>query len=279
MNEDGSSKTPTTEVTKAMSSFAFFQKLRQSAIKEDMIRNEQDTALGAVMQQVSARWKALPVSERAEYDQMAAEDRERFNIETAARDAEFLEMQEEKRRQNATTNFDSRARNSTLAMTDATLTKSEAPKRKRVVTEEEKKSRERSKQAKADEERRIDVQHKVISDSKSEQAEARLKYLLSQSDIFSHFGLKGKSEAKASTPSKDKKDRDRDRKKDRKGVVYDELDDDERALMEDAGADSDDEGRGSGAGKGKQQVLLRQPSIISGGEMRCDTAAAVTVCL
>lgn len=257
----------TTEVAKASSSYMFFQKLRMSAIKEELIRNEQDSSLGAVMTQVSVRWKALSDSERAEFDQMAAKDRERFDRETAQRDAEFLEMQEERRRQNATTSFDNRARNSTLAMTDAAITKSEAPKRKRVVTEEEKQAREKSKQNKAEEERRIDIQHQEITDSKSEQAEARLKYLLSQSDIFSHFGLKAASKDEPASCSK-KEERDRDRKKDRKGVVYDELDDDERALMEEAGDDSDDEGGKAKAAKGKSQVLLRQPSIITGGDMR-----------
>ena len=263
-SSNASSSGPTTEVTKAMSSYQFFQKLRMTAIKEEMVRNEQDTALGAVMTHLSARWKALSDSERDEYDQMAKEDRERFNLETARRDAEFLQLQEEKRRLNATTNFDSRARNSTTVLTDAAISKSEAPKRKREVSESEKRAREKLKQEKAEKERRINAQHQDITDSKSEQAEARLKYLLSQSDIFSHFGLKGQK----------KEERDRDRKKERKGVVYDELDDDERALMEDAGGDdSEDEASASGftssgAGKGKQQVLLRQPSIISGGEMR-----------
>jgi hypothetical protein len=271
-SSSSSAAAPTTEVTKAMSSYQFFQKLRMTDIKEEMVRNEKDTGLGAVMTQLSARWKSLTDTERDVYDQMALKDRERFNQETMKRDAEFLEMQEEKRRQNAATNFDNRARNSTMAMTDAAITKSEAPKRKRVVTEEEKRARERTKSAKADEERRVNVQHQVITDSKSEQAEARLKYLLSQSDIFSHFGLKGQKQEEDHAVSK-KEERDRDRKKDRKGVVYDELDDDERALMEEAGDDSDDEGsalsKGSGAGKGKQHVLLRQPSIITGGEMRC----------
>jgi len=270
-SSNASSSGPTTEVTKAMSSYQFFQKLRMTAIKEEMVRNEQDTALGAVMTHLSARWKALSDSERDEYDQMAKEDRERFNLETARRDAEFLQLQEEKRRLNATTNFDSRARNSTTVLTDAAISKSEAPKRKREVSESEKRAREKLKQEKAEKERRINAQHQDITDSKSEQAEARLKYLLSQSDIFSHFGLKGQKEEP--TLSK-KEERDRDRKKERKGVVYDELDDDERALMEDAGGDdSEDEASASGftssgAGKGKQQVLLRQPSIISGGEMR-----------
>ena len=271
-SSNASSSGPTTEVTKAMSSYQFFQKLRMTAIKEEMVRNEQDTALGAVMTHLSARWKALSDSERDEYDQMAKEDRERFNLETARRDAEFLQLQEEKRRLNATTNFDSRARNSTTVLTDAAISKSEAPKRKREVSESEKRAREKLKQEKAEKERRINAQHQDITDSKSEQAEARLKYLLSQSDIFSHFGLKGQKKEEPTLSKKE--ERDRDRKKERKGVVYDELDDDERALMEDAGGDdSEDEAsasgfKSSGAGKGKQQVLLRQPSIISGGEMR-----------
>jgi len=38
--------------------------------------------------------------------------------------------------------------------------------------------------------------HDELKESRAQQAEARLKYLLSQSDIFSHFGLgKGKATA------------------------------------------------------------------------------------
>mmetsp|Transcript_11483 Transcript_11483/g.18741 ORF Transcript_11483/g.18741 Transcript_11483/m.18741 type:complete len:1481 (+) Transcript_11483:112-4554(+) len=266
--ENTTSSSSTTEITKALSSFGHFQKLRTNAIKEELARNEQDHSMGAIMTALSARFKALTDDEKAEYDDLAAKDKDRFNHETALRDAEYLAIQEERRRQNATTSFDSRARNSTIAMTDAAISKAEAPKRKRVVTEAEKEARERTKQAKAEEERRINVQHDAISESKSAQAEARLKYLLSQSDIFSHFGLKG-SQKTEEAPTPSKAERDRDRKKDRKGVVYDELDDDERALMEDAGGDSDSEEDKKSAGKkGKQQALLRQPAIITGGELR-----------
>ena len=262
-----SGATATTEVTKALSSFGHFQKLCTQSVREELQRAEQDHAMGAIMTALSARYKALSPSEKAVYDDLAAADKERYAKETAQRDAEFLAIQEERRRQNATTSFDSRARNTTVAMTDAVLSKTDAPKRKRVVTEDQKQAREKTKQAKAEEERRIDVQHQEITDSKSVQAEARLKYLLSQSDIFSHFGLKA---AKKEEPTTSKKEeRDRDRKKDRKGVVYDELDDDERALIEDAGDDSDEESEKKPATTTRKgHVLLRQPSIITGGEMR-----------
>ena len=48
--------------------------------------------------------------------------------------------------------------------------------------------RDEKRAAKAEEESRIQEQHQEIKDSKEAQVEARLKYLLSQSDIFSHFG-------------------------------------------------------------------------------------------
>ena len=255
-----------TEVTKSMSSFQFFQKLRMATIREELVRTEQEADMASVMRHLSARWKSLSDEERAEFDDMAARDKERFLQETAQRDEEYLALQEERRRQNATTTFDHRARSTTLAKTDAVISKSEAPKRKREISEADRQARDKVKQAKAEEQRRIDEQHDDIAKSKAAQAEARLKYLLGQSDVFSHFGLKASTPQEA-TPSK-KEERDRDRKRDRKGVVYDELDDDELALMKEAGADSDDDSDSGKLKIGPQHVLTRQPSIITGGEMR-----------
>lgn len=50
-----------------------------------------------------------------------------------------------------------------------------------------------------------DANHKALEENKVAQAEARLKYLLSQSDMFAHFGVgggsKGSSKSKSSNSS------------------------------------------------------------------------------
>lgn len=95
----------------------------------------------------------------------------------------------------------------------------------------------------------------------------RLKYLVSQSDIFSHFGqMKGPAPAAKDTKESEGKGR---RGKagggGRRGAASDELDEDEQAILKEA-EDEDEEGGGSG--KVMNTILLKQPTCISGGAMR-----------
>jgi SWI/SNF-related matrix-associated actin-dependent regulator of chromatin subfamily A member 5 len=56
-----------------------------------------------------------------------------------------------------------------------------------------------SKEQKAREKAAYDANHRALEENKIAQAESRLKYLLSQSDMFAHFGVgKGTSNSKAS---------------------------------------------------------------------------------
>ena len=89
----------------------------------------------------------------------------------------------------------------------------------------------------------------------------RLKYLLNQSDIFSHFGVGSKTGQAivSSAPSANiTKSRGR-----RSTTALDEMDDDERAMAEAAGGDDDNDDE-----KVKETIMLRQPSCVSGGTMR-----------
>jgi hypothetical protein len=87
----------------------------------------------------------------------------------------------------------------------------------------------------------------------------RLKYLLSQSDIFSHFGL-GEGKPAVSSVTKPGKCGQRHS---RSSGTFDEMDDDERAMAKATGND-DDEAEAESTGT----VLLRQPSCVNGGAMR-----------
>lgn len=112
----------------------------------------------------------------------------------------------------------------------------------------------------------------------------RLKYLLSQSDIFSHFGNnKGKASAGAGSAvaAESKKAEGQPEKTKRRGRPpgsangtsskdkdnFDEMDEDEKAIAREIGAD-DDETAESAVAQQKNTVLLKQPSCISGGQMR-----------
>ena len=101
--------------------------------------------------------------------------------------------------------------------------------------------------------------------------QSRLKYLLSQSDIFSHFGVGGgKAKADSSSSSSSSSSASaaggkisRGRRSNNALNSLDEMDDDERAMAKAAGDDDEDAGE-----QPQATVLLRQPACISGGAMR-----------
>lgn len=119
-------------------------------------------------------------------------------------------------------------------------------------------------QARNEEESSMRAQHAAVKEERARQAEARLKYLLSQSDIFAHFGA-GKSSLKstaASTLSQEASGR----RSHRTAAVSDDLDEDEKALL------NEEEGEEE-APSTRNTMLLKQPSIVSGGQMRFDDAS------
>ena len=95
----------------------------------------------------------------------------------------------------------------------------------------------------------------------------RLKYLLNQSDIFSHFG-NGKG-GPMPEKSSDKKPDGEKGKRGRRAMRqsgFDEMDEDEQAIAREIGSDEDE--AGSSATSSAATVLLAQPSCIAGGAMR-----------
>lgn len=86
----------------------------------------------------------------------------------------------------------------------------------------------------------------------------RLKYLLSQSDIFSHFGAtKGYKNSNADTDSG------------RKAAGGEDMDEDEHAMAGEIG-EGDEEGTTSSP---HFVALTKQPSIITGGTLRYHTSS------
>lgn len=147
-----------------------------------------------------------------------------------------------------------------LARTEATVVKSES-RRSRVISEEEMQRKEAKKKAKNDLDEAVRAQHAELKASKAEQAEARLKYLLSQSDIFSHFGLSGGKKKVDNTPASPESPRHRGRA----AAVEADLDEDELAML---GEEAEEEEDNSAARSGHSVMLQRQPSVITGGTMR-----------
>jgi hypothetical protein len=124
----------------------------------------------------------------------------------------------------------------------------------------------------------------------------RLKYLLSQSDIFSHFGAvktdttgsgnapagkiggsaslskagSANNLAKSASATNVSKSGRRNR------AASEELDEDEKAMVREE--DDDEENDGEDDTVGKHAVLRVQPSSITGGKMRCASVCSLCTC-
>lgn len=112
--------------------------------------------------------------------------------------------------------------------------------------------------------RHLTLSYLIQSDSILSYLITRLKYLLGQSDIFSHFGVGGGKPSSSATAAASAAAAGPAKRGRRPAAQADEMDDDEKAMAKAAGGE--DEGDEDGAPQGT--VLLRQPSSVSGGQMR-----------
>lgn len=215
-----------------------------------------DANVGAITAAVSAKWRSLSVEDRSKYEALASEDKTRADAEKARRDLEFLAEQEERRKKNTVLSSDTRMRGSTIQQTDAFQIEE---KKTRVVSQRERDRHDQNRRAREAETSVRNQQLDELKRNRAEQAEARLKYLLSQSDIFSHFGVGNKAAAmvdESSMPPPSGKSR-----SDRRGAATEELDEDEIAIMN----QEDDVEEKAPA---QHHTLDVQPSWVSGGQMR-----------
>eukprot|EP00606_Chrysophyceae_sp_TOSAG23-5_P000848 GSChrysophyteH2.ASY1.ANO1.520.1 assembled CDS len=241
-------------ITKPKSAYQYHSQIRCPVIKDNLIAEGKNASMGIVVQTVASIWRAMSLEDKQLYLDMAAKDRERYNDECAQRDAEAFAEQEARRKNNAITGFStSRMRNSTMASTEVTERQQSAPKRKREESQASKEDKTRRRKERKEELQAVEMQMRDIEASRMEQVEARLKYLLSQSDIFAHFGA-GSSSSSSSSSSSQNKDANTKEPKRRSRRSSTALDEDERDFL----GDEMDEG----------QQLLSQPSIITGGTLR-----------
>mmetsp|Transcript_9123 Transcript_9123/g.8154 ORF Transcript_9123/g.8154 Transcript_9123/m.8154 type:complete len:1404 (-) Transcript_9123:63-4274(-) len=236
----------TYEIIKPLSAYHHYSKHNTSVIKDELLKEGKDASIGVVVSIVAAKWKTISEEEKKIYESMAFEDKERYNRECAIRDQQVLALQEEKRKMNSLTETSTKMRTTTIATTDA-VTQNLNNKRKREISDKEKELKEERKQIKLQEEKAIKKQHDVLKEERVKQAEARLKYLLGQSDIFAHFGSGGKANASKISSKEEPKGRNR-------RASVEEVDEDEKALIEDE--------------EKQPTILLKQPSLVSGGPMR-----------
>lgn len=85
-NSNGNSSAP---LKSATSAYAYFQSEQYSNHKDEFA----ELAFGQAGAEISRRWRALDAPGRAKFDKLAAADRERYQRECDARDAEVADRQ------------------------------------------------------------------------------------------------------------------------------------------------------------------------------------------
>ena len=229
------------------------------------------------MKELSTRWKALSKTDREPFFQLEAEDRERFQQESALADAEAFADQE-KRRDNLVAKDgegvsmrgerkkiaeeremveDDRKRRK--ARIEADTDPEILAERRRVKQQKKQEALERQKKRDGEEQKLKARHNKLDKDAKKKQAK-RLEYLLGQSSIFGKL-QSGKGSAKDAAEEDDKKAegyvphhlRGGDKKKSKSKKK------EEVPVPEGEGGDSEDE---------KLVFLSKQPDCIKFGNLK-----------
>ena len=182
------------KVNRAKSAYVFFQTAKSSEIKRDLEQSGQESDFAAVQRETAARWRDLTASQKSEYTDKATKDKARERKENDARDKEFEKQQAAKRAAQSESTDGMRERK------PSQQAKEHKAVQHRELTKEQKAEKEARRKEKQE---KLDIQaqqQKELDTEKSKAAEARLKYLLSQADIFSHFGVS--KEKKQNSPTK-----------------------------------------------------------------------------
>lgn len=118
----------------AVNAFAFFQRENQAKIRADLESKGEPHALGDVQKVVAMQWRALDESTRARFDEMAAQDKIRFDREQGEKDRLAEEESARKRKEREEVVLESRMRE--RRVDEEAEAKPRAAPRKRELTEE-----------------------------------------------------------------------------------------------------------------------------------------------
>ena len=160
-------------------------------------RSVETSVLQVMAGQLSARWKALTDTERQKYLDMEAEDRERFQRESAEADAEAAALVEARQRAQTVQEGEEHTARGARAKAQANREEKEARRQARMeamdpevlaererLREEQRRETAERRKKKAAEEALLAKQHNKLDKEASKKAASRLDYLLKQSSIF-----------------------------------------------------------------------------------------------
>ncbi|KAH8090058.1 helicase [Aureococcus anophagefferens] len=177
----------------AKSAYGFFTKSRH----EWYSANDKSKPMGDRMKEISAAWKALDAGGKKKFDKLAEQDRARFERESDEADAAAAAEQEAKRAQRDGDATGPRGCKRSLEE------KAAKPRKKVEMSAARKKQIAADRAEREQREENIEEEREALRERMAEAAQARLKYLLSQSDIFGHFGSGVTAAAKAASRGRD----------------------------------------------------------------------------
>ncbi|KAH8063283.1 helicase [Aureococcus anophagefferens] len=163
----------------AKSAYGFFTKSRH----EWYSANDKSKPMGDRMKEISAAWKALDAGGKKKFDKLAEQDRARFERESDEADAAAAAEQEAKRAQQRDGDATG-PRGCKRSLEE----KAAKPRKKVEMSAARKKQIAADRAEREQREENIEEEREALRERMAEAAQARLKYLLSQSDIFGHFG-------------------------------------------------------------------------------------------
>lgn len=184
---------------KKKNAYQYFQSEMSQILKDD----KSDASF---QEKVVLRWKQMNDTEKEKYNQLALKDKERYEAECRERD-EIVYLEREKKRMENNTVLDKSSRSARRSkhkgeyekLRKATRRVAENRKKK-VVEKSAKRILESSEKKRLKSNKKVETQRQKIDleNNKQMAADARLEYLLSQSDIFEHFGagIQSKGERK-----------------------------------------------------------------------------------
>jgi SWI/SNF-related matrix-associated actin-dependent regulator of chromatin subfamily A member 5 len=260
MEEEGNDATG---IKKNSSAYMHFSRMNTALIRDELLAEGKDASLGVLTQTTSARWHALSEDDKQPYKDAADKDKIRYLAECAERDKSAIAEQEERRAKNAVgAATESRMRGTTLSNSESLAMKESTKVRKpRVISDATLAERAEKKKAKDATEGSISSQKAEMKKRVAQQAESRLKFLLTQNDIFSHFAGQSKEEGGkgAKDDSANAPDTPTSRRSRGSSAALNEMDKDEQDLMDEEAEDSVTK---------KFPILTVQPRCIVYGKMR-----------
>ncbi|EEY63798.1 chromatin-remodeling complex ATPase chain, putative [Phytophthora infestans T30-4] len=172
---------------KAKTAYQFFQKRVIDDVKRDVAAKaaelNEPVELGSISKEISARWVQLSAGDREEFVELGTLDKKRYDEECRARDEEVERERARKREDMYGAVEGKRERKKTRPKRQPRELSEKQLEAKRLRHEIRQQEIDERDELKAEEKR----QKEALAKKKSEIASARLKYLLSQSDIFAHF--------------------------------------------------------------------------------------------